>query len=71
MHEKGGQQLRPGTKHLREAIICIPVALVALVLMAALAESNEMLSAIAGIAAVLFGVLGIGRLAQGLWHRVA
>lgn len=70
MHEGGGQQLRPGTEHLRQAIVCIPVALVALVLMTALEESNEMLSAIAGIAAVLFGALGIGRLAQGLWHRV-
>ena len=66
-----GQQLRPGAEHLRQAIICIPVALVALVLMAALEDSNEMLSTIAAIAAVLFGAIGVGRLAQGLWHRVA
>ena len=64
--------LRPGAEHLRQAIVCLPLGLVALVAGMALVEgASESL----GNAALLLGVMltgiGVVRLLQGLWHRVA
>ena len=70
MHEGAdGQQLRPGAEHLRQAIICIPLGLLALIAGAAIGEDSV------GMPLVLIGLLvaavGVVRLLQGLWHRVA
>lgn len=70
MHEGAdGQELRPGAEHLRQAIVCIPLGLVALIAGAAIGEDSV------GMPLVLIGLLiagvGVVRLLQGLWHRVA
>lgn len=62
---------RPGTEHLRQAIVCLPLGLIALVVGGIVADSDESL----GMPLVLLGaiVAGVGfvRLLQGLWQRVA
>ena len=63
--------LRPGAEHLRQAIVCLPLGLLALFAGMAFVEgASESL----GNAMLLLGIVltGIGavRLLQGLWHRV-
>lgn len=70
MGENEVPALRPGAEHLRQAIVCLPIAFMAALLAFALAEPSEMLAAIATVAAILFGLIGLVRLAQGLWQRV-
>ena len=64
-----GQQLRPGAEHLQQSIICIPLGLLALIAGAAIGEDSV------GMPLVLIGLIvvavGVVRLLQGLWHRVA
>lgn len=63
--------LRPGAEHLRQAIVCLPVGVLALVLGMVLVEGpSEPLgnaALLVGSVAVLFGAF---RLLQGLWRRV-
>lgn len=70
MHEGAdGQQLRPGAEHLRQAIICLPIGLLVLVVGAAVGDESIGMPLV--LVGLIVGAVGVVRLLQGLWHRVA
>lgn len=70
MHEGAdGQQLRPGAEHLRQAIICLPIGLLVLVVGAAVGDESIGMPLV--LVGLIVGAFGVVRLLQGLWHRVA
>lgn len=72
MHEDAyDRPLRPGAEHFRQAIICLPVGLVALIVGTAVVESNDAVGSAALLLGLVFAGIGVMRLLQGLWHRVA
>lgn len=62
---------RPGTEHLRQAIVALPLGLVVLVIGAAVSDSNEGIGMPLVLVGVLAAAFGLFRLLQGLWRRVA
>lgn len=70
-YEREPQVGRPGTEHLRQAIVCLPLGLVVLVVGGVVADTNEGVGMPLVLLGVLFAGIGVVRLLQGLWHRVA
>lgn len=70
MHEGAdGQQLRAGAEHLRQAIICLPIGVLVLVVGAAVGDESIGMPLV--LVGLIVGAVGVVRLLQGLWHRVA